>query len=118
MCGANKAYHTYSMYSLEPMFHSPSKDIVQEFVCAQVCAGLFCWTGVMGLVGSCKGLLSECLSRQRSNTAAAANALGLKVRRLLYSAINLTSADRMPVSNLACACRAFCYAEETAVTVL
>ena len=35
------------------------------------------------MVGSCKGLLSECLSRHRSDTVAAANALGLKVRRLV-----------------------------------
>lgn len=46
---------------------------------AQVCAGLFCWTGVLGLAGSCKGLLSEHLVRHRSDAVAAANSLGLKV---------------------------------------
>lgn len=45
----------------------------------QVCAGLFCWTGVLGLIGSTKGLISECLAQQRSDVIAAANALGLKV---------------------------------------
>ena len=45
----------------------------------QVCAGLFCWTGVLGLIGSAKGLVSECLAHQRSDSIAAANALGLKV---------------------------------------
>ena len=45
----------------------------------QVCAGLFCWTGVLGVVGSSKGLISECLVHHRSDTIAAANALGLKV---------------------------------------
>ena len=44
----------------------------------QVCAGLFCWTGVLGLVGSCKALISECLVRHRADTVAAAHALGLK----------------------------------------
>ena len=45
----------------------------------QVCAGLFCWTGVLGLVGSSKGLISECLVRHQADQIAAANALGLKV---------------------------------------
>ena len=48
----------------------------------QVCAGLFCWTGVLGLVGSSKGLISECLVRHRADQIAAANALGLKVASL------------------------------------
>ncbi len=45
----------------------------------QVCAGLFCWAGVLGLIGSTKGLISECMAQQRSDAIAAANALGLKV---------------------------------------
>ena len=52
----------------------------------QVCAGLFCWTGVLGLIGSIKGLISECLAQQRSDTIAAANALGLKVPLLCHIA--------------------------------
>jgi hypothetical protein len=44
----------------------------------QVCAGLFCWTGVLGLAGSCRALISECLVRHRADTVAAAHALGLK----------------------------------------
>ena len=69
------------MYSLKPVPKIQQKPSCKHTAHVQVCAGLFCWTGVMGVVGSCKGLLSECLSRHRSDTVAAANALGLKVRR-------------------------------------
>jgi hypothetical protein len=44
-----------------------------------VCAVLFCWTGLLGVVGGVQALLAECVARQRTNAVAAANSLGLKV---------------------------------------
>ncbi len=46
----------------------------------QVCALLFCWTGVLGVGGGCHALSAECLARRRSDAVAAAHALSLKVR--------------------------------------
>ena len=88
---ANKAQHTYNMHSLKPVYKIAARAAVQALARVQVCAGLFCWTGVMGVVGSCKGLLSECLSRHRSDTVAAAYALGLKVRRSAVQAFGLAT---------------------------
>ena len=50
----------------------------------QVCALLFCWTGVLGVGGGCHALSADCLARRRSDAVAAARSLSLKVgpRRL------------------------------------
>ena len=45
----------------------------------QVCALLFCWTGVLGVGGGCHALSADCLARRRSDAVAAAHALSLKV---------------------------------------
>ena len=104
---ADKANLPDSIPSLKPVSGGAAKAGAQAFAHKQVCAGLFCWTGVLGLAGSCKGLLSECLSRHRSDTVAAANALGLKVRR---------RACRLRAWQCAwqCACGATCYISQTA----
>lgn len=44
----------------------------------QVCAVLFCWSGLLGMVGGIQALLAECFARQRSSAQAAASSLGLK----------------------------------------
>lgn len=45
----------------------------------QLCALLFCWSGLLGAAGSCQALCADCMARRCSDVFAAANALNLKV---------------------------------------
>lgn len=57
--------------------HLTTRDSIMLCDC-QVCAVLFCWSGLLGMVGGIQALCAECFARHRSSAQAAASSLGLK----------------------------------------
>ena len=47
--------------------------------CTQLCALLFCWTGLLGVAGGCQALAADCMARRCEEPIAAAHALPLRV---------------------------------------
>ena len=47
--------------------------------CMQLCALLFCWTGLLGAAGGCQALVADCMARRCRDPLAAAHALPLRV---------------------------------------
>ncbi len=66
-----------------PIIHDDVFESLIRTSCnCQVCAVLFCWSGLLGMVGGVQALFAECFARQRSSAQAAANSLGLKASTL------------------------------------
>ena len=51
----------------------------------QLCALMFCWTGLLGAAGGCHALCTDCMARRCSDAVAAANALSLQVPHVVHT---------------------------------
>ncbi|CAL8471195.1 g10737 [Coccomyxa elongata] len=82
--GATKWVALWLLLSVLTLLHAGALiTAFYEVAIAKVCAVLFCWSGLLGMVGGIHALFAECFARQRSSAQAAADSLGLKAVALV-----------------------------------